>query len=186
MISRITFVLALVISVATFAKNPSLSVSSASSSVYNVAYKAVEAGKVKVSIYNDNNELVFTETLNAVSSFNRPYNFSELAEGEYTIVLESKNDKQAEKVSYRSNKVTTYISMKEVADSANKYQLNLTSSTTDAVSVKIYNASDALVHEQKMKVTGRAGFIFDLNKVKSDMITFEISTSNGNVERITF
>jgi len=175
------------ISLSSFAKTI-LSVTPATASVYNVNYKSMEAGRVKVSIYNSANTMVFSEVLNNVSSFNRPYNFSELAEGEYTIILESKNGKQLEKVNYIKNKATMLINMEEVANTENKYLLNLTSNEEGSVSVKIYTANNALLHEEQVSVNGRVGVIYNLKQVKSstDSVTFEISTSNGKVERVTF
>lgn len=167
--------------------NVSLAVTAAPvANVYNVNYKAVETGKVKVFIYNYKNELVFSEVLNGVASFSRPYNFSEMEEGSYTIVLESKNGKQTQTVYHSFSKATTFITVKELTDAANKYQLSLASSTGDVVSVKIYNASSALLHEERLNVLGRTGVVFDLTKVKSESITFEISTASGKVERVTF
>jgi hypothetical protein len=70
----------IIIGLAAFAENPSaFSVTSAETGVFTVMYKRPETGKVKLSIYNDHNKLVFAEVLSNVGSFIRPYNFNELA-----------------------------------------------------------------------------------------------------------
>jgi hypothetical protein len=168
----------------------SLSVIPASTgSVYNVHYKTSEAGKVKVSIFNNSNQLVFSEVLNNVGSFVRPYNFSQLAEGEYTIILEDKNGRQVQKVNYTLEKVTTFIKVVELAGVENKYILNISNSGTEDVTVKIYDNTDALLHEQTVQVTGSFGVVYNLYKVKpypNAKITFEISTEGGVTKTITF
>lgn len=183
-----SLVIACVLSVAAFAKTPLLSVApSTTASVYDVYYKGTEAGNVKVSIYNNSNVLVFSETLNNVTSFKRPYNFSNLAQGEYTIVLEDKNGKQVENVRYRMNTVNSFIHVAAIANAENKYMLNVTNDGTESVYVKIFNNENDLLHEQALQVTGTFGLVYNLSKVKSSSeITFEITTSNGKVQRMTF
>jgi hypothetical protein len=50
-------------------------------SIFKLYYKGAKSGDVKVTIYNDNNEKVYTETIRKIDSFMRPYNFSSLKEG---------------------------------------------------------------------------------------------------------
>jgi hypothetical protein len=180
--------IACVLSAGAFAKTPSMTVAASASSVYNVFYKSTETGNVKVSIYNKSNDLVFFEMISGVSSFNRPYNFSNLAQGEYTIVLEDRNGKQVETVNYFMNKVNTFIHVSEVANEENKYMLNVTNDGTEEVFVKIIGSENEILHEQQLQVTGTFGLIYNLAKVKTanSSITFEITASNGQVQRMTF
>ncbi len=181
----IALVLFLSITLSSFAKTI-VSVTPATASVYNVNYKSLETGRVKISIFNAKNTMVFTEVLNNVASFNRPYNFSQLEAGVYTIVLEGKDGKQTETITHAVNVPTTFISVKEVASAFRKYQVNVISSEGDVVLVKIFNGTSDLIHEEKINVKGFSGFIFDLNKVKSNEITFEVSTASGKTERTAF
>ena len=68
--------------------------------VFNIHYRTAEKGRVKISIIDCKNKTVFSEVLLNTSSFVRPFNFSQLHEGVYTIVLEDKNGKQSEKINY--------------------------------------------------------------------------------------
>jgi hypothetical protein len=157
--------------------------------VFNINYKTTEAGTVKVSIYNNANQLVFAETINNVASFIRPYNFSQMSEGEYTIVVVDKNSNQVEKVNYSLNKLTSFISVSQVANAENKYALNVSNNGTEVVYVKIYDNNETLIHEQSVEVTGSFGLIYNLSQVKSttgSAVTFEISTSNGKTQTIKF
>jgi hypothetical protein len=172
-----------------FADSPAtLTVTSASDAkVYTVVYKAAETGKVKVSIYTKSNQLVFSEVLTNVTSFKRPYNFSELEEGEYTIVLEDKNGKQVEKINHVANKINSVINVKKLIDADNKYVLKVITNASETVSVKIYDEANGLIYVQSVDVTGFFGLVYDLSKVKStpaSTVTFEISTSSGKTETV--
>jgi hypothetical protein len=188
--SKITALLFTLVSItfAASAKNPTpfTVVPSAKTSVYNIYYSSAEAGKVKVSILNDESQLVFTEVLSNVSSFKRPYNFSQLAEGQYTIVIEDKNGKHVDQVNYTMNKVQSFISVVEVANQESKYVLNVTNNGTEEVFVKIFNGA-TLLHSQALKVTGNFGLVYNLTKIKSpETISFEVTTSNGKTQVINF
>ena len=183
-------VFAFIVSTASaFADAPtSLTVVPATSQVYKVYYKTKEAGKVKVSIINSSNQLVFSEVMSNVASFVRPYNFSELPEGEYTIVLEDKNGKQVEKVNYAMNKIVSFVKVTEVANADNKFMLNVANNGSEVVTVKIFSGN-SLVHTQNVEVKGSFGQVYNLNQVKaatSATITFEVSTSSGKYQSITF
>jgi len=187
--SKITvLVLATFFSFAAFANAPtSFKIVAADASIYNVHYKAAETGKVKISIYNNVKQLVFAEILSNVASFVRPYNFSNLSEGEYTIIVEDKNGKQAETVNYAMDKVTSMIKVSEVANATDKFLLNVTSTGSDLVTVRILDSTNNLIYTQQVEVTGSLGIVYNLSQVKlADRVTFEVSTSNGNIETISF
>ncbi len=122
--------------------------------MYNIYYASTEAGKVKVSILNSQRQLIFTEVLNNVTSFKRPYNFSQLEEGQYSIVVEDRNGKHVDQVNYTMNKVQSFISVVEAANAENKYILSVTNNGTEEVLVKIYNGA-SLLHSQVTEGNGQ-------------------------------
>lgn len=169
------------------AATPKLTVKAATkSSVFNLEYAASESGSVRVSILDKNNQAVFTEVLSNVGSFVRPYNFSELSEGEYTIVVDGKNGKQAEKINYTVNKVTSYVHVTEVASQPNKYLLRVANNGAEQVMVRIFGQDASLLHQQKVQVDGGFSLIYNLNKVNNKGVTFEVETASGNVHTINF
>ncbi|RAW00103.1 hypothetical protein [Pseudochryseolinea flava] len=180
-ITSLLFVFAL-LSVSAFAEAPASTkavVSSANNSVYSVVYKSDMAGDVKVSILDKNKKLIFTETIANVASFKRPYNFSQLAEGQYTIVIEDKAGKQLEQVNYTATKVESFVRVNKVANAEGKYVLNVMSSGAEGVYVRISNASSVL-HEEKIIVDKSFGLIYNLTQIKGNSeITFEVVTDSG-------
>src|SRR6187431_1297710 len=100
-------VVALLMSVVALADSPAILSVVSNANTYTVYYKTSGTGKVRISIVNEANKLVYQEVLNNVASFSRPYNFSQLEEGKYTIVLEDKNGRQVEKVNYTQNRINS-------------------------------------------------------------------------------
>jgi hypothetical protein len=185
-----TIIIALVLfSTSLFAESPTTMavISNATSGVYKVVYKGAETGRVKLSIVNAANELVFSETLTNVSSFIRPYNFNELPEGDYTIVLEDKAGKQVEEVSYHSNKIQSIISVSKLAGFDNKYVVTVANVGNDAVNVKITDVAGNVLYEQATTVKGDYGLVYNLDQVKADgsKVTFEVSAS-GATHTVTY
>jgi hypothetical protein len=68
--------------------------------IVKVFYRGEQTGKVKVNIYNEQGKLVFNEILRNTENFMRPYNFSFLPAGEYTIELSDTQGTHAQKVTY--------------------------------------------------------------------------------------
>ena len=64
-----------------------------------VFYKPSEIGKVKVTIYNNKNNVVFSEEVKSRLGFVRPYNLNNLPEGEYRVVMQDENETREEIVS---------------------------------------------------------------------------------------
>jgi hypothetical protein len=184
------FVAMVTMTLTAFSATPaSLEIVSAAEAVYSVNYKTAEVGKVKVSIFNSENKMIFTEVLNNIGSFKRPYNFSELTEGEYTIVVADKNGNQVEKVNYLKNKITSLVTVAQVANADHKYKLNVANNGTEVVSVRIYDNVKGLLYEESMEVTGNHSMIYNLSKVKpapNAIIIFEVVTSNGKTETVMF
>ena len=181
-------IISLVLISRAFAASPtSLTVKSAEKiNVYNIHYRTTEKGTVKLSIIDSKNNAVYSEVLFNTSSFVRPFNFSQLNEGEYTIVLEDKNGKQSEKISYTVNQVTSFVSVSPVANQDGKYRLNVYNNGSENVDVRIYAHDGKLVHDQILNVNGNYALIYNLKQVTSPAFTFEVTTSNGNVKTVKF
>lgn len=179
-----TFISLVLISLSSFA---SVSVSSEKDGVFSIQYKNSEKNNVRVSILNDKKEIIFTEEFRNVTSFKRPYNFSQLAEGEYTIVIEDKNGKQTEKISYQLNKVVSYVHVAQVPNKENKYWLNIANNGTEVLSVRIFAEDGTALHEQTLEVTGTLSTVFDLTKIKNNkVVTFEVVDGSGSIHKTTF
>jgi hypothetical protein len=186
-----TFVIALVM-LSTFAMADApapIKVVAASGNIFTLHYSTPPAGTVKVSILNDRNEIVFTEFINESAAFTRPYNFSQLAKGEYKIIVQDKTGRQEQIVKYGISESKTFIKISEMNKEESRYVLSVGNSKSEKVIVRIYDNAKGLVHEQEIEVNGNYGLIYNLSKVRSSqksIVMFEVSTSEGWVTTAMF
>ena len=169
----------------------SLEITPSSNAVYNVYYKGTETGSVKVTILNEKNKVVFTENIRS-AGFIRPYNFRELPEGQYKVVVSGKDGEQVQTINHKLAAVSSTKSIIRVASlsgTEGKYLLTIANSTSQNVWIRIYNNGTGLVHEEKITVDGSAAQVYNLSKIQGrskSVIQFEITTEQGQVETIIF
>ena len=180
-----TAIILVFISIASFATH--ITVRANKEGVFAIQYKNTEKGNVKVYILNSKNQEIFSESFQNVSSFTRPYNFTQLAEGEYTIIIEDKNGKQTEKINFTRNKLVSYVHVSRVPNKENKFWLNVANNGTETLNVNIYSENGTRLHEQSIEVTGTLSMVYDLTKVKNaKAIVFEVVDGNNQIHTTTF
>jgi hypothetical protein len=153
-------------------------------STYKVFYKNSEASDVRISIIDSDNKVVFREKLSNVAGFVRPYNFSELAEGEYILQIEDNSGIRKEQVSYHSGGVKNLFNVVRLADE-NKYLVTAPGKENETVTVKIYNQEGQILHNESSSSNEAFARVYKLEKV-SGSITFEITDSTGASKILTF
>jgi hypothetical protein len=151
------------------------------SSVVKVFYKAEQAGTVKVSIFSKDNSLVFTETMKRVSGFLRPYNFSGLSAGEYTIQVKDSNGTRTETIDYTAGKIEKQISLVKLPEEG-KYLLSINSKASDVINVNIYNDANQLIHSQEKKIERNFAEVLNIKDI--NRFTIEVSDSNGVLKSV--
>lgn len=141
-------------------------------------YKGTKQADVKVSIYNAANTLVYSETIKNVDGFVRPYNFTNLEEGEYSIELLGENGRQVERVIYKLGKVEKLANVMHVTGEANKYILSVANKGQDVLTIKIYGDKGVLLYSKTENVDGDFAQVYNLDKYNGG-VTFEVSDSKG-------
>ncbi len=141
-------------------------------------YKGTKQTDVKVSIYNAANTLVYSETIKNVDGFVRPYNFTNLEEGEYSIELLGENGRQVERVIYKLGKVQKLANVMHVTGEPNKYILTVANKGQDVLTIKIYGDKGVLLYSKTEEVNGDFAQVYNLDKYNGGL-TFEVSDSKG-------
>ncbi|MFD1000375.1 hypothetical protein ACFQ21_13715 [Ohtaekwangia kribbensis] len=141
-------------------------------------YKGTKQTDVKVSIYNAANTLVYSETIKNVDGFVRPYNFTNLEEGEYSIELLGENGRQVERVIYKLGKVEKLANVMHVTGETNKYILTVANKGQDVLTIKIYGDKGVLLYSKTEEVNGDFAQVYNLDKYNGGL-TFEVSDSKG-------
>jgi hypothetical protein len=160
-----------------------------SGSVFKLFYKGEQSGDVKVKIMDSRGDAVFTETIKNIESFVRPYNFSSLSEGEYTIELADHDGKQTQHVSYGSHNnivLPKLANILHVTGSKQSYMLTVSNKTgADVLQIKIYDAANSLVHSETEEITGDFAKVYNLSKVGKNF-SFEVTDSSGSTQFLTY
>lgn len=149
-------------------------------SIFKLCYRGDE-GLVKVSILDKNGKTVFAESIRSRKiGFARPYNFNELPEGIYSMVIEDKQGTKTKQINYVQGKIEKYINFVKLNEDG-KYVLSIKSVAKDNVSINIYNGLNELIHSQNKTVLD---FAEVLNLKNINQFTIEVSDSNGLIKSI--
>ena len=154
------------------------------SNLFKVFYKANRFGNVKVSILNQNQQVVFSEILRRIDGFMRPYNFDGLPDGAYTIQIEDAFGKRLEKINYTTNKISTYVHLAKLSG-GNKYALTGRAFKEDQIQVRIYDAAHQIVFEANRKVNGEFGEVYNLKNL-TGAYTIEVGGRDGILKTIEY
>jgi hypothetical protein len=159
------------------------------SGLFNFCYRAAQQEDVRVSIYNQRNERIFTEIIRDRSSFNRPYNFEALEEGEYRIATEARSGKKCISLSHYRRPATSIINISKVVMEEDRYRVRIATEESEQVMIRIMNNRSELVLERDVQVDQLFDSIFNLKNVPSfpgSVLFFEVTTSGGQVETAMF
>lgn len=150
--------------------------------VYKVIYKGISACDVRISIYNSRNQLVYAERIKLNKGFVRPYNFSGLDFGQYTIEVKDGLGTSLEKVDHQPipKSVVNLIRLKE----KNKFMFTARAEAREYLTINIYDGINRLVYNESQWIEGNFSQLFNLSKVAGDC-TFEVLHENGEKERVS-
>jgi len=152
---------------------------------FAVMYKSEKPANVSISIVNELGETIFTETLKNTDGFMRPYNFSGLSEGIYTIEIADASGEHTELVDFRSERIEKSIQVRKIAGAEGKYLVTASGEGKDEITVNIYDSSDTLIHSGTSLTDGNFGQVYNLGSVNND-ITFEITSQHGAAKTIKY
>jgi len=151
--------------------------------IVKLFYQGEQTGKVKVTIYNEKGRVVFTEVMKEMENFMRPYNFSSLPAGEYTIELKDEQGKRAKKITHAGGKQKRMAVLTRLGHDANKYMLAVPNEGRQAFTVRIYNNYSKLLYQKTQMVDGDFASVYNLNKLGGNY-TFEVADQKGNIVRL--
>lgn len=157
---------------------PRMAVISKGSTV-KVFYRGESLSRVTVRIFNAEGRIVLQDNLGVLDNFVRPYNFTNLDEGAYTIELSDDSGKQIKQVSYNLTKKTeTSARLIKVANHDAKYVLTVPGEVNDRIRIKIIDDFDRLVYESDEELTGNFAKLYNTEKITSKF-KVEIVDKNG-------
>lgn len=155
------------------------------SEVFKVIYKGDGSSRIKLNVYNSSSQIVFSETMNGVTGFIRPLNFTGLEFGEYTIELSDASGKKVEKIDFQPMKVESKVHVTKLVDGDNRFLLSFATNDSDIVTVRIFDDANNLIYTDSKTVAGDFAQLYSLKDV-AGRVTFEVSNKSGNIKTLRF
>jgi hypothetical protein len=157
-----------------------------SGSTFKLSYTRSELSSVKISIYNDKHNLVFTETIHRISSFMRPYNFSDLPEGDYTIEISDGSSKVIETVKHTKEATKEkHVRWVPVVGAEGKYVLSIANRGSEVVTINIYDSKGILKYTTREEINGDFAKVYNLKKI-SGKVLVEVTDAKGNIKSLSY
>ncbi len=137
-----------------------------SGSVVKLFYRGEECGTVKVAIYNQKGHVVYREVLEDTEDFMRPYNFSALPSGKYTIELTDKFGTKSRSVEHGLRDNSMVVKLTRLSKNEHKYVLSVPDQGAESLVVRIYDRNNKMVYETTERVNGDFARMYNLNKIR--------------------
>jgi hypothetical protein len=152
--------------------------------IFKVVYKSASTNRVQVSILNNNDEVVFSESFSKMNGFSRPYNFNGLPEGEYTIEVKDNQGKKMEKVNYCLGTIKSLIKVTKISTELSKFMLSVPNQGENKINVTIFNEEGDVMLQETREAVGDFAIVYNL--VKTGSYTFVVSDKMGNASIVQY
>jgi hypothetical protein len=152
---------------------------------FHVFYKATKSLDVKIFIRNAQNDIVFAEIIRKTDGFVRPYNFTQLEEGRYTVEIVDCIHRQVRTITHGIEPPSELAHVVRISPAENKFLLTLPNKVHNIISVRIYGCRHQLVYEELLEITGDFAKLYNLNQI-SDEFSFEVTDVEGNVSVLSY
>lgn len=148
-------------------------------------YKGEKYSDVKVFILNQDNQVIFTEKIKGTSGFIRPYNFSNLPEGNYSIELvDNAGRRDIEHVNYRLEPKKRVMHVVRVGGTTDKFVLSVPNAGQSRLSISIYDDRGRVMHTENEQISGDFAKVYNIRD-HSGKVTFEVVDSKGKRNSFT-
>jgi len=153
-------------------------------STFRLLYKGIKQSDVKVLILNDENQIVFSEKIKNTDGFARPYNFSELPEGNYSIQLKDQSGVRTETVNHHSKKESKKTMHLMRVPGTARYILSVPNKGASDLSIAIFNDLDEVMYRSEENISGDFARIYNLGS-NAGNFRFVVTDSKGQTNSIT-
>ena len=148
-----------------------------------VIYKGESAGKVKLNLYNESSNLIFSETFSKIEAFILPLNFTGLESGKYTVELTDADGKKIKSIVNYNIAASTdkFVRISKLDNANGKYLVSVVGkqSASQKVRVRIYS-DESLIYDAPKDVNGEYAEVFNV-KSRLGRLTIQVSDDEGTL-----
>lgn len=151
---------------------------------YDLYYASEDEGSVKVCILDANGKKLNSCFVRKTKSFKRTYDFSQLKQGEYTIVVTNKDGKATQVIKHKVKAKLLQTFVAKLPDSKS-LKLHVGSfNANESVKVRIYNEKSKLIHRDKIENDQSFSRVYNLEDIHANNVRVVIE-NNGEIQTFT-
>ena len=149
----------------------------------SIRFSINEAKDINLSLYEENNELLFKQDIHALAASVKTYDLSALPDGNYVLKLQSDSRLTAYQIEIRNDKVlvsepaVTEMMKPVLAMESGIISLNLNNVQESPVEIQILNENNEKLYSQVFK-NAKLFKKFDVNQTDAKELTFVIKSDN--------
>jgi len=157
-------------------------VATAQSAVYKLNYSSEAVGTVKVSIYDAQGDLMYTDLIRSVKAFQKMYDFSGLESGNYKIEVAGAEGKIEQTIQVAAERESLIASVSTL-DTKGKYELQVRNKVMKPVIVTIYDSSDNLIYEDQIDVDHSFSRVYDFSRNFAKAASFVVYSDGAAIRQ---
>ncbi|MDQ3392785.1 MAG: hypothetical protein M3512_01530 [Bacteroidota bacterium] len=150
--------------------------------LYNLVYRTTSSGNYKVNIFNNKGEKVFTENFKSNMSFSKLFNFSKMEYGTYTMVILNGSSEKFKKEIVHQPTHSLKVDLSPFGEKG-KFNLSVNGLNNKPVRVVILDKDYKELYNEVMDVESGFTRLFDLSRVASSHIKFQVVHNGQTVEK---
>ncbi len=151
--------------------------------VFRVLYSNETQNKVKVNLYNEKEEVIYSVSINNTNGFILPLNFANLGYGDYKLEVIDAAGKKVESISYQPVKPVSNIWVAKLQNETGKFIVAVP--TAEKVNVKIFDNYNNLLHDETRSVDGSFAQVYNVKNL-SGACTFVVTDAKGVAKTVRF
>jgi hypothetical protein len=147
--------------------------------IIKVIYESPVSSQVKVTISDADGNEVFAEKVESAEGFIRPYNFSLLPKGDYTISLADKNGEYSENICTRDKEWVANVI--KLGAREEKYMVSIPYQGPGEVAIQVYDQHEQLVYSETVVMQTDFAKIYNLKNLDEGATVHVVNQSSGEM-----
>lgn len=162
-----------------------------------VIYVNTEKSDVRISMMDEQGEMIFTERIKDKEAFIRPYNLSNLEEGIYQIEIKHDDgmlvgqiacvhEESESPIEGGKSEFVAHVSKITMSDRKERYLLSIPCTGEDEYTISIRNEADDLLYRNTVHTSGDFAQMYRMeDQAAGNNIIIQVSNNDGKMIRFT-
>ncbi len=153
-----------------------------------VIYENEKPCEVKITIADDQGQVLFSEKIKGMSKFIRPYNFSQLDEGIYQVIIDDETGEQIKEVDYHEpqyHDLVVHVTDLTEDNKIKRFMVAVPNQGVEEITITIFDKQNHLLHSETRHISGDyAGLYKVINQPEG--VIFRIVNGEGKEKYLEY